>query len=124
MAIRAYIGYRTDDGFLKMAYSHYNNYIEENGVTLLHHYDTLEKVKSLIGDYGINVLGKSVKETEFFDKYGDVFLTDYSRCLRDITNNQCGIELVYVFENGEWFVASKEKNKLQSLKHVIDEIGL
>jgi len=48
MATRGRIGIELKDGSILSIYCHYDNYPEFNGVKLVEHFNTLEKVKELI----------------------------------------------------------------------------
>ena len=60
MATRGTIAMVRDNGSVAQIYSHWDNYLEHNGVLLVNNYNTAAKVEELLSLGDISSLGKTV----------------------------------------------------------------
>lgn len=81
MSTRGTISIENQDGSISSVYSHWDNYLENNGKILFEHYSDTESVQSLIDGGNISSLGEYVSEvTKPFEREdnGDFYTTFYS----------------------------------------------
>lgn len=71
MATRSYIGILNEDGSVQYVYCHFNGSPDSVGATLFKYYNTSEKVRELISNGGISVLGDSLDSTCFYHRDKD-----------------------------------------------------
>ena len=98
MGTRSNIAMEQEDGCVKVAYCHYDGYLEQVGVRLLIEYDTREKADELIDIGNMRTLGdaSSPEEPETY-----VSLDNYMSWHVD----PVFIEYIYLWRKGEWFVS-------------------
>lgn len=103
MSTRGLICRQINNREVEFLYSHWDNYLEGNGVILQEHYSTKERVDELFAkNRGISSLAESIEETNFYEDEGDAI----RRCPLNFLNTRadnCWAEYVYVFTlKGEW----------------------
>lgn len=119
MSTRSLIGIQTEDGRYRAIYAHWDGYPTGNGMTLLFHYETVEKVNALLDVGNVSVLGEVIGEKHCFENRGENNqCTFYGRDRGEpdqeaITVNTlaelyewasgCWAEYVYVFSNEHWY---------------------
>ena len=98
MGTRSNIAMEQEDGCVKVAYCHYDGYLEQVGVKLLTEYDTREKADELIDIGNMRTLGdaSSPEEPETY-----VSLDNYMSWHVD----PVFIEYIYLWMDGEWHVS-------------------
>lgn len=64
MATRGTITVQHADGTISQIYSHFDNYLDHNGILLRDHYDTVEKVEALVSLGAISSLGPRLAPDE------------------------------------------------------------
>jgi hypothetical protein len=69
MATRGTIAMVRNDGMVIQVYSHWDNYLENNGDLLIKYYNTADKVEELLSYGNISSLGKVIGEKHPFDTY-------------------------------------------------------
>jgi len=101
MGTRSNIAIEQEDGCVKVAYCHYDGYLESVGVSLLTEYDTREKADELIDIGNMRSLGdkSSPEEPETY-----VSLDNYMSWHVD----PVFIEYIYLWRDGEWFVSKSQ----------------
>lgn len=134
MATRGTISIENLDGTINTVYSHWDNYISNNGVLLQKFYNTREKVEELLSHGGISSLGEYVsKEPKSFDRSSDTdyYTTFYSyrgeiteirhfKDMDDYMENHQYEEYEYIFcKDNVWSVF--DGNDWQDLEYVIQE---
>lgn len=67
MATRGTIAIERDDGTIAQVYSHWDNYLSENGRILFVHYSDPEKIEQLIANGDLSSLRPEVGEKHNFD---------------------------------------------------------
>lgn len=67
MATRSHIGRLNLDGTVDFIYCHWDGYPTGNGVTLIEHYTTIDKVNQLLELGDLSVLNKEIGEKQDFD---------------------------------------------------------
>ena len=98
MGTRSNIAMEQEDGCVKVAYCHYDGYLESVGVKLLTEYDTREKVDELIDMGNMRSLGEK-NHPEEPETY--VSLDNYMSWHVD----PVFIEYIYLWRDGEWLVS-------------------
>lgn len=134
MATRGMIARQINSKEVEYLYSHWDNYIEHNGIILCEHYNTKEKVEELFSyNKGISSLSKSIEETRFYEESDGVKIAKFSS-LNECADH-CWAEYIYIFTlKGEWkykellsylkeddsygFVWSQYKNLAQALQAI------
>ena len=114
MGTRSTISMRNADYTVTSIYCHWDGYIRHHGPILLNHYNTLAKVKALIGLRSLSTLGHIIGEKHHFDER---FTTDIKPCtshyrdrgerIKAYVGPLEGIdwqEYNYLFEDGKWKV--------------------
>lgn len=112
MATRGIIAREVGKNEVECLYSHWDNYLEHNGVILSTHYNTKENIKELFAENKeISSLGINVKETSFYDGSGEVIKLKPSKVEKYA--NDCFAEYIYLFTlEGIW-----KYKELQRIKH-------
>lgn len=136
MATRGLIVRQINNREVEYLYSHWDNYLECNGVILYTFYNTKEKVDDLFAkNKGISSLAKNVEETRFYEEEDE----GVRRCKLHWLNTRADnswAEYIYVFtlkgewkyrniwsfpkEDGEW---SFGWNGYQSLEKAVEKIN-
>lgn len=114
MATRSKIGYTRPDSLKVTAvYCHYDGDINGVGKTLYENYSDLEKVKALISFGDMSSLEKTIEETNYYYKRGDTDVQPFEyENRRELLNPDIREEFTYVFEDGNWLVASDETDNM------------
>ena len=119
MSTRSYIAMKTGEDTYKGVYCHYDGYLDYNGVMLLEHYNSKERVEELLSYGNISSLREKITpekgSTHSFDnpdkdvtifygrdrgEEGQEAFTCTEEELKDPTS---WIEYIYVFDNGKWY---------------------
>ena len=112
MATRGRIGIELSDGSILSIYSHWDNYPEHNGRILRTHYNTKEKVTSLIDngdvsclwtdkDWNGNVWSDCKYQTLTYAMRGDDRPPRLDKDMDEFFAD--GEEYSYIFRNGNWY---------------------
>lgn len=120
MGTRARIAYELPSGKFKSIYTHWDGYPSHHGEILRDNYKDLAKVRKLIALGDLSTLAAEIGEKHDFDARVEGVCTAYGRdrgetgvnpktsinltALSALTHNTGG-EYLYVFKDGEWFVA-------------------
>lgn len=106
MSTRGTIAVQHADGTVSQIYSHYDNYLEGTGQTLLDCYNTLEQAEALVSGGDISSIGKNVERTEYYGRdRGDEGCEPYRfTSLDSYYQGLCGQEYNYLFNDGQWWV--------------------
>lgn len=120
MGTRARIAMQMPSGAFRSIYTHWDGYPSHHGAILQEHYTDPKKVWELLSLGDLSVLGAEIGEKHGFDAIVDNVCTAYGRdrgekdthprisktleALNKLTQ-ECGGEFLYVFKDGEWFVA-------------------
>jgi len=98
-------------------YCHWDGYPSNNGVLLLENYKEEHEVEELlVNDEYISSLGSTVEDTAYGGEQRNVPYAreDNNRWLleEDVIEGgaECWAEYVYLFKNGEWYVAELYEN--------------
>ena len=109
MSTRGRVGLELSDGSILSIYSHYDNYPEWAGRILRTHYNTREKVSSLIDGGDVSCLWTNAGwNNETLPVTGPLYYSsrgeDCPPCLDKDLNEYLsnGEEYAYLFANGEW----------------------
>ena len=119
MSTRSLIAMKTEDNQYRAIYAHWDGYPSGNGLTLLLHYETAEKVTALLDQGNVSVLGEVIGEKHDFEARGDNnHCTFYGRDRGELNQQAVTVETlaklyewakgswveyVYVFTNGHWY---------------------
>jgi hypothetical protein len=131
MATRGRIAIELKDGSLLSIYSHWDNYPEHNGRILRTHYNTREKVTSLIdgGDVSSLWTDKDWNGNEWSDcKYQALtYAMRGDDCPPRLDADLCEYllpdnseEYAYVFRNGEWMCYNMHQFDNSKLPEVVE----
>ena len=116
MSTRSMIATLNQDSSVKAIYCHFDGYVEGVGITLLSHWNTLEKVQSLMELGDLSSLGSEIGQKQDFnlptDKtwclaYGrdrgetDVGSRDF-HSLHYAEGNYGDVDYLYVFDGTHW----------------------
>jgi hypothetical protein len=130
MATRGRIGLELADGSVLSIYSHWDNYPEHNGRILRTHYNTREKVSTLIdgGDVSCLWTDKDWNGKEWNDcKYKALTYAERGEdCPPRLDANKYdylaeGEEYAYLFANGEWICYDRhqfEENTMPTVAEI------
>ena len=108
MSTNARIGIKLEDGSILSAYHHWDGYPEWLGVTLREHYNTYEKVATLIDGGNMSccwsTTGEDGEEVEPHVEYygGEDEAPELSKTLGELAEIDMGEEYVYLWFMGEW----------------------
>lgn len=122
MSTRSYIAMKTGEDTYKGVYCHYDGYLDYNGVMLLEHYNSKERVEELLSYGNISSLREKIApekgSTHSFDKPDKDVTIFYSRdrgeegqeaftCTEEeLKDPSSWIEYIYVFDNGRWYYSA------------------
>ena len=130
MATRGRIGLELADGSVLSIYSHWDNYPEHNGRILRTHYNTREKVSTLIDEGDVSCLwtDKDWNGKEWNDcKYKALTYAERGEdCPPRLDANKYdylaeGEEYAYLFANGEWICYDRhqfEENTMPTVAEI------
>ena len=86
MATRSTIAIAREDGSVAQVYCHWDGYLENNGVLLVNHYNTADKVEELIAGGDISSLGEIVGVEHPFDtRIAEMAQEEYDRLYGNMT---------------------------------------
>ena len=119
MSTRSYIAMKTSEDTYRGVYCHYDGYLDYNGVMLLEHYNSKERVEELLSYGNISSLREKITpekdSTHSFDKPDKDVTIFYGRdrveegqeaftCTEEeLKDTTSWIEYIYVFDNGKWY---------------------
>lgn len=119
MSTRSYIAMKTSEDTYKGVYCHYDGYLDYNGVMLLEHYNSKERVEELLSYGNISSLREKITpekgSTHSFDNPDKDVTIFYGRdrgeegqeafnCTEEeLKDPTSWIEYIYVFDNGKWY---------------------
>lgn len=132
MSTRSTIWMKNEDGTFTGIYCHWDGYIENNGKILFHHYQDLNKLKSLIALGSISYLCPNVSTNmphSFDSPVPDVTVAYH----RDRGEEFCQYtnikeqdipkyreEYNYFFVDGEWKYTEYDEKEMKSLKDAVE----
>lgn len=124
MATRSRIIIKNNDEY-KGIYCHFDGDIESVGVTLFKHYNNEEKVKQLIELGNISSIGNDLESCVAYSRDRGENKEDNKAFIKhsfyDCYWHVRGeIEFFYVFDNGQWFVATHKDAKLKPLANFFE----
>ena len=100
MATRGTIAMVRNDGCVVQVYSHWDNYLENNGRLLVQYYNTQEKVEELLSLGDISSLGSCIGERHPFDTFNQERMSAEDLAL-DARAKEEGWTLYYGRDRGE-----------------------
>lgn len=114
MATRGLIAREVSKDELECIYSHWDNYLEYNGVILSEHYDSKERVEELFAQKrDVVFLAPTVRKTSFYSgSEGGAIKLKYSEL--ESYAKQCFAEFIYVFTLKERWKFKKRKKLVPS----------
>ena len=125
MATRSNIGIMRENGEIETIYSHWDGYLEHNGCMLFNYYNTAEKVEELISKGYISALGKTISESEIFDRKTNSKYESLKGLINNFKDNY-GIEYIYIFFESEkkWYFCNNHyyKKEFKCLKKELEEL--
>lgn len=127
MATRGTIAVVHGDGTVSQVYCHYDNYLSGTGVTLVEHYDSLERAEYLVSLGNISILGSMIEPTSDSHTFNhpDVDVTVfYGRdrgeadnepahysSVNNYLDSRSSEEYNYLYQAGAWFyVEERDSN--------------
>lgn len=116
MATRSHIGKLNLDGTIDYIYCHWNGYPSGNGLILIKHYTTIDKVNQLLELGNLSVLNKEIGEKQDFNDrstHNENWCLAYGRdrgesniSKRNATYNDLigddNVDYLYVFDGDYW----------------------
>ena len=104
MGTRSNIAYQRPNGQVIMAYCHYDGYPEYNGVVLNEHYNNQKKAEELANQGYLSSLWPTIKES--LEGRANIEPPAIYHSAHTYYNDvQFDIEWIYLFKNGQWYVA-------------------
>ena len=98
MSTRCLIARLNEDGTVDAIYNHFDSYYDGLGADLLKHFDTKEKVDSLIkrgsGSYVLDEKGYEDEKNSHYNSEDDFFKQ---------VDSDCFIEFGYIWKDNQWF---------------------
>lgn len=141
MSTSSMIALQYEDGRIEGAYCNWNGWPENNGRVLVAHYDTFEKIETLLDFGAISVLGSEIGEKHDFDTHdaNSAWCLFYQRdrgmyglptkwfdTLDDFVLHNHTRDVLYLFTNGEWIACwynrNWERTEWRRLTDVLAEI--
>jgi hypothetical protein len=106
MATRSTIALEFADGTVKQIYCQWDGYLEGNGETLLHYYDTPELVSGLIALGDMSSLSDSVDTSVFYgrDRNETGVSAERYDSFEDYLKNGDRQQYTYIMREGVWYV--------------------
>ena len=129
MATRSYIGRENADGTITAIYCHWDGYPEHHGPILLNHYNTPEKVDSLIALGNLAILAESTEKPDghSFNSAIDGYCVAYGRDRGEkdqewtsfsnrLTYHSDMVDYMYLFtKEGEWKIKGRGNKQFNHL---------
>ncbi|MBN8601247.1 MAG: hypothetical protein J0M26_09475 [Planctomycetes bacterium] len=101
MSTRATIAYENPDGSFHATYLRFDGYPEHAGVILDHHYNSIEKAKTLVAGGELRSLNPSDGAPEYFPRARATrHLCDRGSLMKFAHN--CDANFLYVFKGEHW----------------------
>ena len=125
MSTRGLIAIEKGNGMVNCVYSHYDNYLNCNGVYLHGGYKTSDAVKALLKHGSINSLGKTISDTVFYGDSSSIWYFSVGGFVK--RNEDKAIEIFYLFKEveGAWYVKSNNPlTEFRLLEHALREHNL
>jgi len=113
---------------LKAIYVHHDGYLDGNGLTLLEHYQDIEKVTELLNLGGMSSLRPTIaecKEQAYAQKGEKIEITEcgYKDFLDEVNGDGSDIEFVYFFVDGKWyFLKTRYGSPTQNFPRLLTKI--
>ena len=104
MATRSNIAYQRPNGQVVVAYCHWDGYPEHNGVMLNQHYDNQKKAEELANQGYFSGIKETLAES-LSDRANEFPPVIYHSAHTFYNDIESEIEYVYLFKNGQWYVA-------------------
>ena len=101
MATRSRIGIELQDGSILSAYHHWDGYPSWLGRILETHYNTKEKVSSLVDGGDMSTCWDEEKQPEYYSARGEDCPPRLDKDMEEFFS--MGEEYSYIFRNGNWF---------------------
>ena len=137
MGTRSNIGMVQENGTVKCVYCHWDGYPDNNGLLLVRHWKTKEKIEDMLDLGDMSSLGSELGHIHDFDKSNapenEHFCTFYGRdrgesdveaqimTKEDFSKGFAGAEYVYLFEDGKWLYKNLyESNSWENLTDIIN----
>ena len=104
MGTRSNIAYQRPNGQGVVTYCHYDGYPEYNGVMLSQHYNNQKKAEELANQGYLSSLWPTIKES--LEGRANIEPPAIYHSAHTYYNDvQFDIEWIYLFKNGQWYVA-------------------
>jgi hypothetical protein len=127
MATRSRIGLELSDGSILSIYSHFDGYPEFNGVKLVEHFNTKEKVQELVDLGDISALWTNAGwNNETLPETGPLpYSARGEDCPPRLDANKYdyladGEEYAYLFANGEWVCYDRHQFEDNTMPTVVE----
>ena len=117
MATRSTIWIKNKDNY-EGIYCHFDGYTYGLGRTLFENYNTEEKVRELISQGDASYIENTIETSRFYHTWRGEDLHIY-KSSHPVMMKYCFEEYNYLFDNGEWYLMLKNKNKL--LKEILKD---
>ena len=142
MSTRAGIGILQEDGTIKAIYLHNDGYISHTGTILANHYNSMERIETLLDLGNLSSIGKILEPNEkfphsFFNRQACVVYAYHrdrgedlrpARLYKDKEDYQTTgksdfwADYLYLFANGEWqFFGPQSKDQWFNLRLEIEK---
>ena len=129
MSTRSRIGLELPDGSILSIYSHFDGYVEFNGVKLVEHFNSYEKAAELVDMGDISCLWTNVGfNNETLPETGPLpYSARGEDCPPRLDKDLCeyllpdgGEEFHYIFRNGEWVCYNMNQFDDSKLPEVVE----
>jgi len=134
MATRSTIAYVDEEsGKVYQIYCHWDGYPSYNGLILVEHYSSIDKIKDLIALGALSILGPTTGRKQNFSKPVDGMCLAYHRDrggdlkinqfinLSDYNLSNHREDYNYIFMDGEWYFASGGRKKKILVKDALEK---
>lgn len=122
MSTRSTIWIKNDNEY-RGIYVHFDGYIKGNGKILLEHYNSVDKINSLIELGNVSALGETINDTIFYHRDRDEDDLSFYNCSSLDQMEKLFQQYNYLYQDGEWYViivGNFEKN-FNKLKDYFEE---
>ena len=115
MATRGTVAVENRDGSVTGIYTHWDSYLDNNGIILIENYNNEEKARELISGGDISSLRESVEDTVYYHRDKNESFESVKPVTKDSReaflswNNQ---EYNYIFKEGQWFVKAYDEDEI------------